>query len=203
MTLSTLSARGLAASVLLLALAGCAGPSSVRSTAGNAEAAQVARELALAEQRQWSFTGRVAVANGGEGGSGRIEWRQDGEDYDIRLSAPVTRQGWRLVRAQGVVRLEGIEGGPREGNDAEALLREATGWRLPVSAMAAWVRGLRGPGDATVEGDASGLPATLLQDGWRVDYQDWSAGNPPLPRKLHASQGQASVRLAIEQWTTP
>jgi outer membrane lipoprotein LolB len=189
--------------MLLLVLAGCAGPSMVRIAPDHAEAAQAARELDLAGQRRWSFTGRVAVANGDNGGSGRIEWTQDGDDFDIRLSAPVTRQGWRLVRADGRVRLEGLEGGPREGFDAEALLLDATGWRLPVASMSSWVRGLRGPGEAAIAGDPAGLPATLVQGGWRVEYKEWDTGAPPMPRKIHASQGQASVRLAIEQWTSP
>jgi outer membrane lipoprotein LolB len=170
--------------------------------AAASEAAQVARESALAAQPRWGFVGRLAVSTDGRGGSGRIEWKQDGDDFDVRLSAPVTRQGWRLVRTQGVVRLEGLEGGTREGSDAEALLYEATGWRLPVAAMAAWVRGARGAGSpATVESDAQGLPRRIGQSGWQVEYPAWTADSPPLPTRVDATQGQARVRLAIESWS--
>ena len=189
----------------LVLLPACA-PTSVRPTpvdGVSAEAAQAARELAFAGRRQWAFTGRVAVANGDDGGSGRIEWTQDGDDVDIRLSAPITGQSWRLVRAQGIVRLDGLAGGPREGFDAEQLLLEATGWRLPVAAMSSWVRGLRGPGQAIVTPGSAGLPEAFAQSGWRVEYRDWDAATPPLPRRVYASQGRASVRLVVEQWTAP
>ena len=199
--------RACLAVVLVAVLGACAGGPSVRPSdvsAVNAEAAQSARELAFAGRRDWAFTGRVAVANGDNGGSGRIDWTQHGDDFDIRLSAPITRQSWRLVRAQGIVRLEGLEGGPREGQDAEALLMEATGWRLPVTSMAGWVRGLRGMEPAEVTGGPEGLPATLDQAGWHVEYRDWdTSAAPPLPRRVFASHGQASVRLVIEQWTAP
>jgi outer membrane lipoprotein LolB len=186
----------------IVLLVGCA-PVPVRTLPATAEAAQTARELAFAERRTWAFTGRVAVANGDDGGSGRIDWRQEGDDFDIRLTAPVTGQGWRLHREHGVVILDGLAGGPRQGNDAETLLLEATGWRLPVAAMSAWVRGLRGPGSAELGGDARGLPATLVQSGWQVEYRAWTDTAPPLPLKLNASQGRATVRLAVDAWTVP
>jgi outer membrane lipoprotein LolB len=170
--------------------------------AARSEAAQAAREAALAPQRAWRFTGRIAVSTDGRGGSGRIEWVQDGDDFDVRLSAPVTRQGWRLQRAQGRVRLEGLEGGVREGTDAEALLLEATGWRLPVADMAAWVRGVRGTGSpATVEADTEGRPIRIGQSGWGIEYPAWDAAAPPLPTRVNATQGEAKVRLAIETWS--
>jgi outer membrane lipoprotein LolB len=170
--------------------------------AAASEAAQAARESALATQRRWGFVGRIAVSTEGRGGSGRIEWTQDGEDFDVRLSAPVTRQSWRLRRTQGVARLEGLEGGVREGADAEGLLYEATGWRLPVADMAAWVRGARGASSpATVESDANGLPRRIRQDGWQVDYPAWTTDAPPLPARVDATQGAARVRLAIESWS--
>jgi outer membrane lipoprotein LolB len=48
---------------------------------------------------------------------------------------------------------------------------------------------------------ANGLPATLDQDGWHVDYREWYAErSPPLPRKVYASRDPYSVRLSIQQW---
>jgi outer membrane lipoprotein LolB len=164
-------------------------------------AVQDAREQALAAQPDWRFAGRLGVSNERSGGSGRIEWNQVGADADVRLSAPVTRQSWRVVRSGGIVRLEGLEGGTREGTDAEALLLEATGWRLPVEAMTAWVRGARDAGaPATVTFGDGDLPAVIEQHGWRVEYREWSEGPLRLPTKIHASRGDARVRLAIESW---
>lgn len=199
--------RILLLSLAVLGLLGACARAPVRPTpvadAARSEAAQAAREAALAPLRSWRFTGRIAVATEGRGGgSGRIEWIQDGDDFDVRLAAPVTRQGWRLHQAQGRVRLEGLEGGVREGTDAEALLLEATGWRLPVADMAAWVRGVRGSGSpATVEADTQGRPIRIGQSGWQVDYPAWDAATPALPLRVHATQGEAKVRLAIETWS--
>ena len=189
--------------ILLLALASCA-QLPQKGVTGGGEAGQAAREARLDARADWSFTGRVAIDNNGQAGNARIEWRQRGDDFDITLSAPVTRQSWRLVRTGGQARIEGIEGGPRAGTDAETLLREATGWRIPVAALADWVRGGRAsPAAATVEYAPSGLPSVLAEAGWTVEYRAWQGGEPPLPTRLFARQADATVRLAIESWASP
>ena len=172
-----------------------------------AEQAQAQRAAWLNGHRQWSFEGRVAINNAGKGGNGRIEWEQDGPGYVVSLSAPVTRQSWRLIgdTHSEAGRLEGLEGGTREGEDAEALLLEATGWDIPVNALAHWVQGL----------PAEGLPAenqsfsaesrlqTLEQSGWRIDYIEWfeaEGQRPQLPRRIEARRDRATVRLIVDQW---
>lgn len=188
---------------LLVCLLSACTPAPVRPPLQGDESVQAARESALAAQSAWSFTGRVAVNSSGNAGNARIDWKQDGLDYDIRLSAPITGQGWRLRRTGTVISLEGLEGGTRTGSDAEAMLREATGWRIPVSAMASWVRGARSTGASDLEFDPSGLPATLRQSGWAVEYRGWTQATPPLPSRVFASQPDASVRLVIERWGQP
>ncbi len=186
--------------LLLLALLAACAPMSPRPAIVGLSLSQDAREAALARQLVWAFSGRLAISQGSDGGNARIEWRQNGQDFDIRLSAPITRQGWRLRSQAGVVTLEGLEGGARRGTDPEAMLLEATGWRIPVSAMAAWVRGARAAGPSDMSFDARGLPEILQQAGWTVEYRGWIEQAPALPAKVFVRQGEASVRLLVEVW---
>lgn len=171
-----------------------------------AEAQQAERARWLQGQPQWSFEGRVAINSAGKGGNGRIEWQQHGSRYVVSLSAPVTRQSWRLTgdtHYEGG-RLEGLEGGPRESEDAEALLLEATGWDIPVNALAEWARGLTAPGypaDKVTFGSERLL--RIEQAGWRIDYSQWhpsQSPRPALPRRIDAQRDQASVRLIVDRW---
>lgn len=170
--------------------------------------AQVEREARLAALPAWTLSGRAAITRDGKGGSGRIDWRHDGAGYRVELSAPVTRQGWRLSADTGGARLEGLEGGTREGPDGGALLYEATGLEVPMAALGAWLRGARADegrhGAATLAFGADLLPVRLEQDGWVIDFLGWHAGNaaaPPLPRRIEARRGGAEVRLVIDQWS--
>ena len=185
--------------------------------AGDAQAAAMARlrerEMQFDATRTLAFSGRVALANGKEGGNGRLEWRQSGLRFDVTLSAPVTRQSWTLRGDRSTARIEGIRGGPRQGPDAEDLLREVTGLDIPVGALAAWAFGVRAPqtrfGVAQLAFTAEGELARIEQDGWIIDYLTWqdqagADGQPlRLPARIDAHRSQAKVRLAIDDWSWP
>lgn len=195
-------ARRLLLMLIVLMLAACVPPPVRRAADPALLQAQAAREAVLAARPDWSLSGRIAISDGKDGGSGRIDWKQHGSDFDIRLSAPVTRQSWRLVREGASVRLEGLEGGTLEGTDAQALLYQALGWLVPVDALAAWARGARQNSDsAQLQFGADGLPALLSEDAWSVEYRAWDAGaDPPRPKKVFASQGDSRVRLSVDSW---
>jgi outer membrane lipoprotein LolB len=197
----------------LLLLGACAtrtvreAPPLDRQGIEDAERAQAGRAAWLHGQRQWSFEGRMAINNAGKGGNGRIEWRQDGQGYVVSLVAPITRQSWRLIgdTHSAAGRLEGLQGGPREGEDAEALLLEATGWDIPVNALAQWVRGL--PAGSFPLQDrsysAQGQLQRVEQAGWHIEYPLWfppEGPRPSLPRRIEAKREKASVRLIVDHW---
>ncbi len=191
----------------MLALAGCA-VAPMRAPLPPAERAaaleaQAVRETWLAAHPDWRLEGRVALSNGSRGGSGRLEWRQRDGRYAVELSAPVTRQGWRLSGDADGALLEGLDGGPRSGPDASLLLREATGWEIPVAALAGWVRGARA-GDAPAELDfsADGRLLQLRQAGWTLDYAGWQpqASGIELPMRVTATRDAARVRLVVDAW---
>ncbi|QHG86222.1 lipoprotein insertase outer membrane protein LolB [Xanthomonas sp. NCPPB 1638] len=209
--------RTLALSGLVLAgLSGCVsvprgqggGAAVVERVSDTARTAEAARQAWLQAHPQWSFQGRVAISKGRDGGSGRIDWQQDGPRYRVQLSAPVTRQSWVLTgdSATGAGRIEGLDGGPRSGPDAEQVLLEATGWTIPVNQMPDWVLALR-IADASaqrVDLDAAGRPRTVQQDGWTIDFLAWAPagdGQPELPQRIEAYNGSAKVRLLVDQWT--
>ena len=201
------AARLAGAAALALLLGACASQPGRRSPpaetvvpAADAAARETARVARLRGQADWSLSGRIAVSNAGKGGSGRIEWSQRDAAFEVALSAPVTRQSWRLSGGPGAARLEGLDGGPREGGDAAALLREATGWEIPVAALADWLRALPAQGgpQAQVAPGADGRPQAIEQGGWRIGYE-WPATGD-LPSRLDARRDGARVRLIVDQW---
>lgn len=200
--------RLIAVATLAVVLAACAGrpirPGLTPEQAAMAETSQVAREAQLRLQPEWALVGRIAVSGAGNGGSGRIEWRQDGDRFEVALSAPVTRQSWRLHGDPGGAHLEGLEGGPRSGADARLLLLEATGWDIPVTALAEWVRGLRAAdlGPAPIRYGSDGRPEVIEQGGWSIGYEWPTAASPNgLPSRLDARREGARVRLIIDEWS--
>lgn len=187
----------------MLILAACA-PVPVRAP-GTAQqlAAQAAREQALGARQDWSLDGRFAASDGRHGGSGGIAWQQNGRQYRFTLRAPVTGKTVQLNGGPDGAVLTGAARQPLAGRDAGEVLSAEFGWDVPVADLAWWVRGLRAPGrPAILTFGENGLPATLDQDGWHVDYRDWYAErDPPLPRKVYASRDPYKVRVLVEQWS--
>ena len=195
-----------------LLLVGCATTAPTRTAPPLSAETQAERQRERAEwlslYSTWSFSGRAAISLGAKGGSGRIEWEQlDRNRYSIALSAPVTRQSWRLTGDlhSEAGRIEGLEGGPRDGEFAEALLLQATGWNVPLQQLGSWVRGAPAADYPveSVEYDGQGRPSLLRQAGWNVRYTAWRpgpVGQPDLPTRIEAESGDARVKLQIDDW---
>ena len=189
--------------MMVVALSACA---TTRAPVAHVDGAaeRVARSEFLATMPAWSMSGRVAVSNGKDGGSGRIEWKQTGARFEVALAAPITRKSWRVTGGEGEAVLEGLEGGPRTGANAHDLLLDATRWDIPVDALSDWVLGAP-KSTAAVQYDANGRPLRVEQEGWTVSYTDWAPleARPDivLPAKLEATKGDTRVRLAIDGWS--
>ncbi len=198
--MSRITAYG-AALLLPLLLAACAPAVRMPGDAGLL-AAQRAREHALSDAGHWSLQGRLGVADGQEGGSGSFSWSQDGARYEFVRRAPVTGKSFRLSGDAHDALLGGLDGGPLRGNDAEALMRKALGWEVPLRELRAWVLGLRAAGGpAEIRFGENRLPSLLRQDGWSVEYRSWDeTRDPPLPTKVYAARPPYKVRLSIESW---
>lgn len=184
-----------------LLLAACA-PVRLKGDAATL-AAQRARERSLRGRDHWTLNARLGVSDGHHGGSGSLTWTQDGNRYDFVVRAPITGRSFRLHGGPGGAELDGLDGGPVRGRNAQRLLARALGWQVPVRQLRDWVRGLRARGaPARLAFNRQGLPSQLVQDGWTVQYPDWfGARQPPLPRKVYAERPPYKVRVAIESWT--
>ena len=151
--------------------------------------------------------GRVAVSNGKQGGSGQIEWTQGAGRLHLLLSAPITRQNWILdVEAAGAT-LQGVPNGPLHGRDAAGLLRDATGWDVPVEALGCWMRAVAADpehfGVAAIRYGIDLLPLRIEQGGWAIDYREWKPDpitGLSMPTRINAQRGDSRIRLIVDRW---
>lgn len=187
---------------LPLLLAACTPAVRIKGDAGLLRAQQ-AREQALAHADHWTLQGRLGVSDGQHGGSGSLSWTQDGDHYVFVLRGPLNSGNFRLSGDADGALLEGLDGGPLRGPDAEALMRKALGWDVPLRDLRAWVLGLRADsGPAQLSFGGNRLPSLLQQDGWAVDYRQWDTSRePPLPQKIYADKPPYKVRLSVESWS--
>jgi len=186
---------------LVLLLAGCAAPGPRVSQQG-ARARLAERTSQLENHPDWALRGRIAVSNGDDGGSARVNWDTGPSGYRLWIYAPLGQGTWTLHGNDQEAVLEGGEGTYR-GTDAASLIAEHLGWNLPVEAMLYWVRGMPDPDRATtgIEFDHDGHPDLIRQAGWTVRFSEWAHyASIDMPRRLEADQPPYKVKLVVQDW---
>ncbi len=172
-----------------------------------AEALWQQRQPQLADIRHWAVSGRLAIITQQTGWHTRVRWTQHDDDYLIQLDTPLGQGAAELHGSAAAVMLRTAEG-EFSADSAEALLAQRLGWRLPVSGLRYWVRGLPDPG-AAVERltlDDAGRLTRLQQSGWDIEFRHYTATPLALPDRIFLVSSGASpdagldIRLVIEQW---
>ena len=132
-----------------------------------------------------------------------MHWVQHGQSLRLRIIAPLGLGTYEILREPDKVTLIDAENRTYSAASPEQLLREATGWRLPISNIEYWVRGILAPdaGPSQLNLDDDGLLTDFAVQGWRVSVLDYVAVEGlPMPRKLFMNYDKAKVRLVINKW---
>lgn len=188
---------------LIALLAGCTGFGSREAVEGQGSP-QLWREhkQQLSTLDGWQINGKVGIRAPKDSGSGTLFWLQRQDYYDIRLSGPLGRGAARLTGRPGQVVLEVANQGRFEAQSPETLLAEQLGWELPVSHLVWWVRGLPAPDSKSrLTLDGNSRLASLEQDGWQVEYSNYSLQNGYwLPERLKMHGQNLDVTVVLKEW---
>ncbi len=162
-----------------------------------------ARQQSVHQLKHWRLQGRVAISDGRDGGSGRLDWLQHDDVYEFSFRAPVSGRTWRLSGDDRGALLEGVAEQSLWHPEVAVLLERELGWPVPVDTLAYWVRGLSAPdAGGLLERDERGLPLRMEQRGWRIAYQDWSlVEGIALPRRMSAERADFRLRVVVDTWT--
>ncbi|WP_137888819.1 lipoprotein insertase outer membrane protein LolB [Pseudomonas sp. 2FE] len=193
---------------LLTLLSGCAGLTSYEALKGQGDPAHwQAHKQRISTLDAWQISGKVGIraprgAGKTESGSATLFWLQRQGYYDIRLSGPLGRGAARLTGRPGKVTLEVANQGRYQADSPEALLDEQLGWKLPISHLIWWVRGLPAPDSKSILTlDSTSHLARMEQDGWQVEYLSYAEQNGYwLPDRLKLHGRDLDVTLVVKDW---
>jgi outer membrane lipoprotein LolB len=199
--------RGLGLVCLCGLLAACAAVPPVPSSL--AEQRWQERRQALEKLRDWTLNGRIALQTEQEAWNASIFWQQRGTAFDIKLIGPLGQGTLTIEGDPSGVRLRTPEGKLLAARDAETLLYQQLGWRMPLSGLCYWVRGLPAPAlPFNKQIDGEGRLSGLEQGGWRIAYLRYQhegapdlPGLPDLPGKVFLENSEITVRLVVQHWS--
>jgi len=172
-----------------------------------AAASIVARDAALSELTDFSFTGGLGIWTSEESIPARIQWQQSEAGLLLKLTGPMGLGDMQLVQAGDTAVLTRGQDTVATGTSADQIIQRGLGLSapVPVEELKQWVRGL--PGEAsTVVRDASGKLASLrFRDGtgviWEARFKRYTMfNNLQVPALITATGGPYNVRLVMKNW---
>ncbi len=206
--------KSLAVSTLLLLLAACAHVDVEQAPAVEEEVVppepvQPADWPVSRQQRQaihsWELRGRLGIQTEHNGGSLDINWKQDNNDYVIRMIAPMGQGMYLISGDMQSARIKLPNGKTRIIENPDAMFESALGVKLPVAALRDWVRGIPASSLAVdfIKWDEQGLLHIVDQDGWHVEMSNNIGDTIALPYKIYINREDnpdLDIRLVLRQW---
>jgi outer membrane lipoprotein LolB len=154
---------------------------------------------ATSDPVEFELAGRIATRYREEAASGNVAWRHSRDSDQLLITTPVGSSVAHVVRTGREVVLTTSDQREHRATDAEALTEQVLGFRLPLAGLADWVRAraMQGSPAAVIRGQDERL-ASLEQNGWRVEYQEFR--DDGLPVRLKLNYPGIELRLAIHEW---
>jgi outer membrane lipoprotein LolB len=161
------------------------------------------RRVALEAFQDWDLSGRISVISDGEGWHASLRWKQTARGYTIDIRNPLGQVVARIQGDGSGVQVRTSDGRLLRASDPDDLVEEAVGLRIPVSGLRYWVKGLPDPSQPSVlAGDAEGRLTLLEQDGWTIEYPDYThVAGLDLPVRIRARQDALKVQVIVGQWS--
>ena len=191
--------------LLTLLMVGCAGDIVKESQEReDQESALASRHNdALYAIDGWLLMGRIAYQAGGEGWTATLHWTQDQDLYNVRLIAPLGQGAYELRGNDDRVLLMTANNELLSATDPEKLLFDNMGWKVPLTGLRYWVRGVPEPDKeiSNLVRDENGRITDMQQSGWRISFLRYTEGKvPELPEKIFMQNDRFQLRLVIQDW---
>lgn len=154
------------------------------------------------EITSWNIQGAVGVRAPSNSFTATLDWQQYINHYTISLTGPLGTHAVRLIGGPHHVTLETADGKRVSSTSPEQLLREQTGWNLPVSYLYYWVRGLPVPNLTHQDRfDSEHRIVELNQAGFHVSFLRFATRDQiDLPSKILIAQPSLNIKIVINQW---
>lgn len=149
----------------------------------------------------WRLEAKLGVRTEDEAHSANLIWKNSSDDYTIELFGPFGKGKVRIIKRGKQITLRSQDT-HRASNSARTLLREATGFDVPIQHLKYWIKGLPAPNKRVTQREFdTGSLVAFKQDGWQVRSSRYTAIAPyTLPTKIVMQNNDVKVTLVIKKW---
>lgn len=157
----------------------------------------------LSDLDHWQMNSRVFIQTKDDGFSSSIRWAQQAESYQLRFSAPFSQGIYHLSGNPENVSIRLPDNTEQSAKDPETLMKQALGFKLPVSGLGYWLRGLPYPKDPdrNILLDSNERLSELKQAGWDIIISRYiHKDGYYLPTKLTMENRHLKMKMVVKEW---
>lgn len=186
----------------ICALTACAPPKPMDTPPLNHAIPLKQRQAQTATFSSWEVSGALAAKNKQKGWSATMNWVQHGANaYQIRLIGPLGGGSVLISKTGSTISFQ-------DGNkiatstNADELLFQQTGIRLPVNYLYYWIRALPAPTAINAEHyDSYNHLTALKQSGYLINFTQYTSVNGiDLPSVIRLEGQGVMVKVIIQHW---
>jgi len=185
-----------------LALVSCA---TIKEQVKTEPATWAAEQIKRQQVSSWEVRGRLGVQAELTGGSMDIIWKNDGENFSIRLIAPLGAGSYLVQGDKSEATIRFPNGSTKTINNIDDVFSSMLEIDLPVSAVKDWIRGIPSKTLSIehISWDEKGQLNQVDQAGWHVEMARYAGNQIPMPHKIYLSREgevELDMRLVIRRW---
>lgn len=154
---------------------------------------------------QWEVRGRLGIQSEYSGGSLDIIWKQIGDDFSMRLIAPLGAGTYLIQGNETFAEIRFPNGKKKIINSINDVFVTTFGVDLPASALIDWVRGI--PASVLtlekIDWNEQGLMKYAEQSGWNINISKYAGDEIAMPHAIYLSRddnAELDIRLLLRQW---
>ena len=141
----------------------------------------------------------MAINNGENNGSGRIQWQQNKKQLTASFKAPLGQGNWTIKQNKNTAELTSSIHGTSYSENPESLIANELGWFFPWNKIKNWLRGYSSETTQLIKHHT--LPESFEDSGWVITIQQWMPSSIGyLPKKIKAIKAPYSVKVIIYEW---
>ena len=156
----------------------------------------------VSQLSHWYIEGRVGIKTDKQNGSASLFWQQVGDNYEMRIIAPLGQGTYVLTGSPARVEMKGPKDLFLVATTPEELLQKGLGWSIDLQGLRYWIRGLPTPDVAhNLKLDGLGRLSVLQQSGFDVEIERYAEVEElDLPKKLKIENTNLRLKLLIQRW---
>jgi outer membrane lipoprotein LolB len=159
--------------------------------------------MTLHRLESWQLSGQIGVQTAHRSGSAWIHWVENNRQYTITLLGPLGTPHLTLRGQPGSVTLTTADGHYDRATTPEQLLAQQSDWRLPLSSLFFWIRGLPSPHTPyEAQYDPFHRLRLLRQQNWLIHYPHDVHSPSDLPEKIILRSPTMTIKIIIYHWDT-